>query len=314
MKIPSVIYHGNSFNLVSFGLFAALGSMAGFSVSFFYLNVMGIPIVDYIWPFLYYILFGNLLFAKLFLIFSVGRKLFFQNLIKHLNETSFYQHGGFIGFILATLLLYYLLKIPFFLLSDSVCLGALVTMFTGRLGCYYYGCCVGKPTKSRFGITYTDPEVKICRDRPEFAGNRLIPVQLIASGYDLLLFIICCLTLFFLPRTGLITLILFFGINLKRIVVQPFRWKDPASRISYQWVAFALILVILLICIYFSISGELLFAEEKILVPITFMNFISFTSSDPEILLSLFMAGTINFIAYGIHGKKLGTHFNLKRC
>ncbi len=313
IHIPTVFYHGRSFNLVTFGLYAAIGSMTGYSIAFFYLYSMGIPVRQYCWEIVLVLVFSNLIFAKLFSIFSIGRGKYFKNLRYHLNETSFYQQGGVIGFIIGTLCLYHFLQIPFFLLSDAVCLGGIASMFIGRLGCFNYGCCVGKPTKRKYGIAYTDPEAKICRDLPGFTGTPLIPVQLIAAFADFLLFSLCCIVIFFYSYSGLIMIIFFFGVNIKRIALQTMRWKDSSNRIPYQWVAFALIITITLIIFSFRSSGEIIFAYEKSITSFTIGNYFSFLSSERLIILSLFFVGVLNFSVYGIHGKKLGTHFNIKQ-
>ncbi|MEI7981198.1 MAG: prolipoprotein diacylglyceryl transferase family protein [Bacteroidota bacterium] len=310
-KIPVVFWHGRSFNLVTFGLFATAGSMAGYSIAFFYLQTRGIEVIRYCWEMTWVLLFFNLLFAKLYAIFSTGRSEYFTNLRSSLNETSFYQQGGIIGSLLGTILLYPFLDIPYALLGDAVGLGGLVTMFIGRLGCLNYGCCIGKPSTGRFGFIYTDPEAKICRDHPGFLNISLIPVQLIASLVDFLLFIICCMISVWLPYSGMIMIIFFVVVNMKRILLQPLRYKASSNRIPYQWVAFVLIVIFLMILLFLRNSGESFFVYEPPVVPFTVKNYLDFIFSDMDISSSLILVGAVNFAAYGIHGRRLGTHFNL---
>ena len=214
--------------------------------------------------------------------------------------------------IFGTLCLYCLLQIPFFPLSDAVCLGGIASMFIGRVGCFNYGCCIGKPTQRCYGIAYTDPEAKICRDNHGYSGAPLIPVQLIASLVDGVLFCLCCIVIAFFSYSGLIMIIFFIGVNLKRIALQPLRWKDSSNKIPYQWIAFTLIITFILIILFFRNSEEIIFAYNKALVPFTISQYLRFFSSEPLMILSLFVVGVINFVVYGIHGKKLGTHFNIK--
>ena len=311
LKLPVVFYHGKSFNLVTFGLFAALSSIVGYSIAYFFLFSRGLPVTEYSWFMVFFIIVPNLVCAKLFSVFSTGRKRFLKNLRYHLNETSFYQQGGIFGFIIGLICLFYIRRIPFFLLCDAVGLGAFATMFIGRLGCYNYGCCVGKPAQGNFGITYSDPEAKICREVPGFKGILLIPVQLIASSIDLFLFCLSVGVVHFYPFSGVILIIFLLGINLKRIILQPLRWKDSSNKISYQWVAFILIITLLLMILFFYVSGEVIFREETAMIPFTPIMFVKFIMTNPEIFFPLFAGAVINFIAYGIHGKKPGTHFNI---
>ena len=310
-RIPSVFYHGKSYNLITFGVFAALASMAGYYIAFFYLYCNGVQIGNYAWIIILFFVLPNLIFAKIFSIFSMGLKKFYKNLRHHLNETSFYHQGGVFGFILSAVCLFYILRIPFFLLSDAICFGGLATMFIGRLGCYNYGCCVGKPTQQKYGTVYSDPEAKICREVPEFYGIPLIPVQLIASGIDLLLFCLCFIVIFNYPYSGIITIIFIVGLNLKRIIIQPWRWKDPSNKISYQWAAVTLILTFVFIVFFLYISGEMLFVKEKLKISQNSVNNLTYILTDPKLILPILTGGIINFIAYGIHGKKLGTYFNI---
>lgn len=62
--------------------------------------------------------------------------------------------------------------IPVGQVLDVTAPGLLVGMTIGRLGCLFGGCCVGRPTASRWGIWSSDRRV----------GVRRIPVQLLESG------------------------------------------------------------------------------------------------------------------------------------
>ena len=79
------------------------------------------------------------------------------------------------GFVLAamtTLLLgVWWVDIPVGPALDVSAPGLLLGMTIGRLGCFFGGCCVGRPTASRWGIWSSDRRV----------GVRRIPVQLIES-------------------------------------------------------------------------------------------------------------------------------------
>jgi phosphatidylglycerol:prolipoprotein diacylglycerol transferase len=55
---------------------------------------------------------------------------------------------------------------------DATAPGLFVGMAVGRLGCLFAGCCVGRPTASRWGLWSSDREV----------GTRRIPVQLMESS------------------------------------------------------------------------------------------------------------------------------------
>lgn len=311
MSIPVIFWKGRSFNLVNFGIFAAWGSMLGYSTSFFYLHSRGIPVNQFCWEIVLVLNLFNLLFAKLYAMFSIGMSDFFKNFRFYLNETSFYQQGGMIGMITGTLLLYFLLDIPFAMLGDSICLGGIVTMSVGRIGCHYYGCCTGKPVNSNWAIKYTDPNAKICREHPGLLNAPLLPVQLISSFIDFLIFILCCVVSVLFPFSGLMMVVFFLSFNLKRIAIQYFRVKPANNKIPYRLIAFLFIVSLVLIMVVFHFKGESLFEPTPSKTPFTLINYFRFWGSDNNVITSLVFVLILNFAAYGIHGRRIGTHFNL---
>jgi len=311
INIPVIFWKGRSFNLGNFGIFAALGAMLGYSISFFYLQSRGIPVNRFCWEIALILSLFNLLFAKLYAMFSIGVSDFFRNLRHHLNETSFYQQGGMIGTIAGALLLIYLLDISVPVLGDSLCLGGIVTMAVGRIGCHYYGCCTGKPINGRFGIKYTDPNAKICRDHPSLLNTSLLPAQLISSAIDFLIFVLCCAVSVLYPFSGLIMVVFFISFNLKRIAIQHIRLKPTNNKIPYRLIAFLFIVFLLLIMLIFHYKGESFFEQTPSKIPFTLINYFRFWGSDLNIIASLIFVFLINFVAYGIHGRRIGTHFNL---
>lgn len=312
MKIPVVFYHGKTFHLVTFGLFASVGAMAGYAIGFFFLATKGYNVHDVCWGIALILSLFNLVFAKLYSILAIGAREFFRNPIKYLNETSFYQQGGIIGLIFGTILINFILDIPFGVLGDLVSLGGITTLAIGRLGCLNYGCCTGIPTKGRFGWKYSDPEARICRDKPELMNVPLIPVQLISSLVDFLILIACLLVAAFYQGSGLIILVFIVCLNIKRIIIQPFRYRTGSNKIPYGWIALGLIITVAIITTLFFLFEKSVFKISETVIPFTIKEFSRIILSDISVMGSLLVVFILNFIAYGIHGQKLGIHFNLK--
>lgn len=310
-KIPVIFFHRRSFNLVNFGIFAALGSMLGYSISFYYLQTRGVKITQFCWEIVLIFNILNLLFAKLYVMFLKGASDYFRHFRAYFNETSFYNQGGLIGMVLGTIILSLLLDIPLALFGDAVCLGGVVTMAIGRIGCHYYGCCTGKPTKGKFAITYSDPNAKICRDDPTFLNIKLFPIQLLSSALNFIIFAICILVSILYPFAGLVMIIFFISFNFKRIIIQNYRLKPTVNKIPYRMIALVLIVAFVLIILFFHYLGDAFFEQTAPVMPFTAYNYLRFLISDLNILASLVVVAVINFIAYGIHGRKIGTHLNL---
>ena len=58
---------------------------------------------------------------------------------------------------------------------DATAPGMFLAVAVGRLGCFFTGCCAGRPTRSRFGVWSSDRKI----------GARRIPAQLIESAAGL---------------------------------------------------------------------------------------------------------------------------------
>jgi hypothetical protein len=310
LRMPVIILHGQNFNLVNFGLFAAAGATLGYSVCFFYLHTRGIAVGQICWTIAIVLNLFNLLFAKLFGAFSVGIPRYFRSFWHFFNQTTFYHQGGMIGALIGSVVLCLFLEIPLILIGDAVCLGGIVIMWMGRIGCHHYGCCTGRPTRSRFSIFYNDPESRICNDYPLLQNTPLIPVQLISSAINLLIFIVCCLIVIYKPVVGLIFVVFIAGVNLKRILIQRFRLKRTGNKIPYRLVAMYIFLSAVIIMSLFYFTGASYFQLENPLPKFTFSNYFRFLISDPAIPASLIFVALINFAAFGIHGRKIGTHTN----
>jgi prolipoprotein diacylglyceryltransferase len=189
LKDHPVLHRSRRLTLVGFGIFAALDAVACALVCYYYLHLKGVTID---WPLAAMMPVCCLLTlcgAKTFHWIALGKK-FFANPRKYLGETGYYEHGGIIGAACWVFLVAALFKLPTLLLADAMCWGALLGQFFGRLGCFNYGCCFGKPTSLPLGIRYTNRDSKILRWRPELHCVPVHPTQLYAAGANLPMFFI----------------------------------------------------------------------------------------------------------------------------
>lgn len=92
---------------------------------------------------------------------ALGKK-FYNNPKKYLLETGFYFQGGIVGAVLWSVLYASVTNIPLSFIWDGLCFGTLLGQFFGRIGCFNYGCCYGKPTTSRWGVTYSNGTFDDC--------------------------------------------------------------------------------------------------------------------------------------------------------
>jgi phosphatidylglycerol:prolipoprotein diacylglycerol transferase len=83
---------------------------------------------------------------------------------------------GFLsGFLIAAAVGLLVVRVPFGVYLDVSAPGLLLGMSVGRVGCFFAGCCYGRPTASRWGVWSSDQRV----------GQRRVPTQLMESGLAL---------------------------------------------------------------------------------------------------------------------------------
>jgi phosphatidylglycerol:prolipoprotein diacylglycerol transferase len=103
------------------------------------------------------------------------------------------------GLILAVIVaLWYIRRVglPLWTTCDVFAPGIALGHVVGRFGCFFAGCCFGKPTTKPWGITFTDPFAATNVGTP--LGVPLHPTQLYEAGAELLILILLLAT----ERTG----------------------------------------------------------------------------------------------------------------
>lgn len=110
---------------------------------------------------------------------SVGAKIWFL-VLHHRPWTHFISSGmciqGFVsGAACAAIVTLSLVHLPLGPFADAAAPAMFFGMGVGRLGCFFGGCCAGRPTASRWGIWASDGRV----------GTRRIPTQILESSAGL---------------------------------------------------------------------------------------------------------------------------------
>ena len=305
-----VIFSARSFHLVYFGVFASVSSIISMSLFYYYVISKGIVINYSLWVIFGLPIIMNLICAKLFHIFSVGFPKFKKNQLKYLNETSFYNQGGMLGIAVAMVVIYFLTGIPGFVIFDGTVYGCTLALFFGRLGCLNYGCCIGRPTENGLGVAYTSPDSKIARTFPDLIGIKLIPVQLYSALINFGIFLVMTISIHYFPYDGLIGLIFVFLYNLKRVIIQPYRIKESSNNFNYRLVAFLIMFFLSGIILLFIFSGEIFFLPDPSKFQFSVTNYFRYSLFSPGLAGPVIVCSTITFLAYGVHGKRLGSHIS----
>ena len=135
------------------------------------------------------------------------------------------------GLILAvTVALWYIRRVglPLWTTCDVFAPGIALGHVVGRFGCFFAGCCYGKPTSMPWGITFTDPFAQTNVGTP--LGVPLHPTQLYEAGAELLILGVLLFTERkgrpFAGRTFWLYMLLY---AISRFVIEFFRGDDRGA-------------------------------------------------------------------------------------
>jgi phosphatidylglycerol:prolipoprotein diacylglycerol transferase len=139
---------------------------------------------------------ANTLFLFIFIAAFVGGKfflllenpsLYLSAPKKLLTGRGFVFYGSFLFAIPTMLWFFKKHKLnPYKMLDVMAVVTCIVHMF-GRIGCFFAGCCYGKPTTGPLGITFTDQACQAPLNTP------LVPTQLLEAGFIFLVMLLLLL-------------------------------------------------------------------------------------------------------------------------
>src|SRR5712691_3657157 len=101
-------------------------------------------------------------------------------------------YGGLIVAVIVALWYIRRAGLPLWTTCDVFAPGIALGHVVGRFGCFFAGCCYGKPTTKPWGITFTDPFAQSNVGTP--LGVPLHPTQLYEAGAELLILIVLLVT------------------------------------------------------------------------------------------------------------------------
>lgn len=240
-----------SITLRTYGFFVALGVL----ISYNYVRYFGYKVKkispDFLSNFLFYTILVGFLGGRIFYIL-LNFSYYKDNLLDifRIWEGGFVFYGGFILGLLFGVIYVILSKKELLDVMDVSSCGLYLGLSFGRLGCFFAGCCYGKPTESFLGVVFNHPESLAP------LGIKVLPTQLFEAFYAFLIFIL----LHFLFVKGFLQKRLFFlgGIlySLFRFINEFFRGDDrgglvygfsPSQIIS-------MVVFILFLCLFFCIT------------------------------------------------------------
>jgi len=177
----AILFKLGPITIYTYGLFLFLGIMLGYFVCSREAKRQNIEGNVFSNIFFQVIICG-FIGARIFYIFIEGKYFLEDPIGVLLGRSGFVFYGGVIFGLSCLYALARKYKIGFLKLVDVFTLGTILAHSLGRLGCFFYGCCYGKPTDSFLGVLFPP------NSPAGFFGHRVIPTQLISAFFLFLLF------------------------------------------------------------------------------------------------------------------------------
>lgn len=244
-----ILFKIGPLTLHTYGMFVALGFLAGFYVlrQQFDRQGLDVSLVDNL---AFLLLLGGLFGARLAHFVFAEPKILFN------HPLTFFRiwEGGlvFYGALLVGLVILILYaryrELPLLALFDAFSAPMLIAHALGRLGCFSAGCCYGKPTASFAAVTFTHPESLAPTLIP------LHPTQLYSSLGNLTLFGLALALSRRNPPQGSLIAFYLLGYGTFRFLIEFIRndYRGPVfgGLFPSQWISIGLVITGLLVLIY----------------------------------------------------------------
>jgi len=209
-----------SLTIHTYGVCIALGALLGITLISHQAKKQGYD-QQQILDLAFYLLITAIIGSRVFYII-----LNLKYYMHHPLEMVMIWRGGLVfygGFILAFATCFLYLKrynLPFLKTCDILMPGLAIGQCIGRFGCFFAGCCYGKPTDLPWAITFTHPHSLAIQGVP------LHPTQLYSSFKSLLIFIILISFRRYMKGDGQLTWLYILLYAIGRLIIEPFRGDD----------------------------------------------------------------------------------------
>ncbi len=302
----TVLFRVGNWLFTTYAFLAGIAFATGFAVSLWYDSMVGMDVVYMAKLYLFLVVPAVLVGLRSFSIMLEWRELF-RRPIATLIKPGYMLHGGVAGGVVGLYAVSVLSGVPLLRMMDAPAFAMPLGEAIARLGCFVYGCCWGRPTRSalgsRFGVRYTSKDSKVLRAAPHLENVKIHPAQLYALVVYLGLFAVFYVILPYLPFDGALAGIYLISHSVIRITLEYFRQDDRGrlwGKLTHTNLYSALMIMGGIACFYFgSTSGVAVSADMGIrLVHIL---------GNSQIFPWIALYGLVFGFAYGVHYKKVGS-------
>mgnify|MGYP006287377781 FL=1 len=246
-----VLFQIGGISLYTYGLFIALGFIAGIAIAKAEARRLGRS-PERITDLCFFILIAAIVGSRVFYVLTTPSTFLESPLeVFKIWNGGLVFYGGFIGALITVAVYLKRHAMPLWETLDILAPAMAFGHFLGRIGCFFAGCCFGKSCDLPWAITFTHPETLAP------PGIALHPTQLYSAGANLAIFGILWLTRTrkgFSGQTAL-TYVILYGIS--RGIIEIFRADFRGHFL------FGTISISQLISVLFALAAAVLWAYLK---------------------------------------------------
>jgi phosphatidylglycerol:prolipoprotein diacylglycerol transferase len=228
-----VLFQFGSITIYTYGVLAAAGFLAGLWYAYHRAPIVGLD-PNQVWNLGIYGILVALAVSKIWLILGAW-DYYWANPREIISRSTFQSagvfYGGLVGGLLWVILYTHFKKMPLLAVLDLMAAPVALGHGIGRLGCFAAGCCYGKPTAVRWGVTFSNPVAEKISGTP--LGVSLHPTQLYESAAEFLNFAVLVWLGAKRRPTGRIIGAYFILYGIERGTIEFFR-GDPGRTLLFQ--------------------------------------------------------------------------------
>lgn len=179
-----ILFSIGGINIYTYGVFIASAFFLGIGLAVKEAKREGID-PQKILDISFYLLVAAIIGSRIFYVI-INMRYFIGNPVEIIKiwEGGLVFYGGFIFAIIVATYLFKKNNMPIWKTADLFAPSIPIGQMVGRLGCFFAGCCYGKPTTLPWGVTFSEPGSLAKLDVP------LHPTQLYSSLNGLIIFFI----------------------------------------------------------------------------------------------------------------------------
>lgn len=249
LTIGNITIHG-------YGVMIGIGFLAAIYISYIRAKKKELD-ADFVLDIALIAIIGGFLGAKLLYII-INFKRLFTDPLSVIGLSGFVVYGGVIVAIIVGFFWIKKKKQDFLEYFDLVMPAVALAQGIGRIGCFFAGCCYGKPTDSIFGIAFPVGE---------YAGIKVWPTQLFSSAGDLIIAAVLFIISGKRKKKGDVGALYLVLYGIGRFLVEFLRGDTERGAVAFlstsQFISLFVVLIGVALLVFFRMPKKAVKEEEK---------------------------------------------------